>query len=93
MSNNGNWQQFMALCEKAGHDNKLPGIFDFFFTPEEKQHLANRVQLTRELLKGEKTQRAIAKDCNISIAKITRGSNMLKSIPDDLRAYLQACLS
>ena len=85
---NNAWDDFINLCQHTEDKEQLVELFEFLFTLEEKSHLADRIQLIRELLKGEKTQREIAKDSNISIAKITRGANALKIISDGLKEYL-----
>lgn len=87
-TDNSGWDNFIKLCQRTKNKRQLRELFDFLFTPEEKEHLAMRILLVRELLKGEKTQREIAQILNISIAKITRGSNNLKHISDSLRKYL-----
>ena len=67
----------------------LSQLFDLLLTPEEKESLALRCLIIEELLKQKKTQRDIAKDLQVSIAKITRGSNELKRMPDKLIAFLK----
>ena len=47
------------------------------FTPQEVESLAERWQLIKQLEQG-KPQRQIAKDLNVSICKITKGSRVLK---------------
>ena len=48
-----------------------------------------RYSIIHELIKQEKTQREIAKELNVSIAKISRGSNELKRIDKKLLTYLK----
>ena len=83
------WDDFLALWQGAGSKAMLSELCDLLFTLEEKQQLALRVELVKELLKGEKTQREISRDLNISIAKITRGSNALKTTSDQLKAFIK----
>ncbi len=87
------WSEFLTLCHDARSKELLDALFGFLFTHEEKEQLALRVELVKELLKGEKTQREIARHLNISIAKITRGSNALKTISQELRAFIQRHLT
>ena len=82
------WQDFIRLCRHTGSDQELKSLFELLFTKAEQDQLAMRVELLRALLKADKPQRAIAEDLQISIAKITRGSNALKSISPQLRRFL-----
>ena len=82
------WDSFIELC-LATKDKKLCSqLFDLLLTPEEKTDLAMRVLIIKGLLEKEKTQRELAKDLNVSIAKITRGSNELKRLDPELLKYL-----
>ena len=83
------WQHFLELCQKARSLNELNELFQFLLTPEERDAMATRVELVSALLKAEKTQRDIAAELGISIAKITRGSNALKVISDSLHKFLR----
>ncbi len=85
--------QLLALFNRSTDPAILQELMTFIFTPEEQAHLETRLQLISELLRGEKTQREIAKELNISIAKITRGSNGLKTISPALKCYLQSILA
>lgn len=85
------WQQLISLC-LVTKEELLPAVLDFLLTREEKESLAMRCLITQELLAKKKTQRQIAKDLNVSIAKITRGSNALKSIQSPILKYLRAKL-
>lgn len=82
------WNQFLALCRATESTQQLDQLFNLLFTLEEKDQLAMRVQLVKELLKKEKTQRQISQELKISIAKITRGSNALKTVDEALKAFI-----
>jgi TrpR family trp operon transcriptional repressor len=82
------WDQFLTLCRAAESKTRLNQLFDLLFTMEEKTQLAMRVQLVKELLKNEKTQREISQHLKISIAKITRGSNALKTVDESLKTFI-----
>lgn len=64
-------------------------LFDLFLTSDEKSDLGMRFLIVKELLNEEKTQRQLAKELNVSIAKITRGSNELKRANRKLLMYLK----
>ncbi len=83
------WNGFLELCLKAKDKKSLSVLLELFLTHEEQTDLAMRYLIVKDLLKEEKTQREIAKDLNVSIAKITRGSNELKRLNEKLRAFLQ----
>jgi TrpR family trp operon transcriptional repressor len=85
---NPGWQSFIELCLKANAQEEYEGIFDLLFTPEEKSDMALRCLILKELLSAQKTQREMAKDLKVSIAKITRGSNELKRIPPKTKKFL-----
>ena len=83
------WWQFLELSTQLKKIESLNEFFNFFLTIEEKKNIATRYLLTRELMKGEKTQREIAADLQVSIAKITRGSSALKVLGETLRDFLK----
>jgi len=83
------WDDFLTLFERAGSKAVLNELCGLLFTLEEKEQLSLRVELVNELLKGEKTQREISRDLNISIAKITRGSNALKTSSESLKKFIK----
>jgi TrpR family trp operon transcriptional repressor len=86
------WQTFLELCLEMGELKNVASLFDLLLTAEEKESLAMRALIIRELLAQEKTQRAIARDLNVSIAKITRGSNELKRMKPEFLAFLKTKL-
>jgi TrpR family trp operon transcriptional repressor len=60
---------------------------------EEKSAIADRYLIIKGLLNGKKTQREMAETLKVSIAKITRGSNALKTIEPKLKAFLEKNIS
>lgn len=84
------WAEFLELCLKAKTPKVLDKLFRLHLTQEEQQAVAMRCLIVRELLKGEKTQRDMAKTLHVSIAKITRGSNSVKLIDNELKQLLQS---
>ena len=92
MNERNGWQLFLTMIGQISNEQQLNQLLEFLLTPEERDYLATRIELVRELLKDKKTQRDIAKDLGISIAKITRGSNNLKLIDDDLKLFLKNVL-
>ena len=83
------WQGFLELCSKVKNSQNLDYLLCLFLTSEERTALAARFLIVAELVKGKKTQREIAKTRKTSIGQITRGSNALKIIEDDLRKFLE----
>lgn len=89
MTTKPGWADFLKLCHAAKNFEQLDELMGLLLTTDEREQLALRVDLIHELIQGQKSQRDIAKDLEISIAKITRGSNALKIISDDLHRYLK----
>ena len=83
------WRGFLSLCSEAKTPEELNELLWLFLTAEEKKDIATRYLIIRELVKGKKTQREMAKDLGVSIAKITRGSNFLKMVSKKLRRLLE----
>ena len=87
--NEAGWRHFLKLCLATKNEKTLSSLFDLFLTPEEKESLALRCLIIEDLLKQKKTQRNISEDLHVSIAKITRGSNELKRMPESLIEFLK----
>lgn len=83
------WQGFIEMCLNTQDEKSLQAMLSLFLTPEEKIDIARRFLIIKELVKAEKTQRDIAKSLDVSIAKITRGSNELKRLDKKWRDYLK----
>jgi len=87
--NQAGWRAFTQLCLESNNEKMLSSLLDLLLTQEEKESIATRCLIVMELLKQKKTQRAIAEDLHVSIAKITRGSNELKRMPQKLIEFLK----
>lgn len=88
-SSEDGWWQFLHLCKQLKTEEQFDDFFNLFLTASERDAVADRYKIVKELLKGDKTQREMAEDLGTSIAKITRGSNYLKTISEDLRKFLE----
>lgn len=88
-SSEDGWRWFLNACQKLKTTKQVDDFFDLFLTLEEKENIGLRCVIVRELVKQTKTQREIASALNVSIAKITRGSNYLKIISSSLRKFLE----
>lgn len=87
------WSELIHICQQADKVGLLSPLLELLLTPEEQTQMSLRVALIKALLKNELTQRTIAEQLKISIAKITRGSNALKSIDPTLAEFLKTELS
>jgi len=74
-----NWQAFLKLCTQMKSKNDFSLLLDLFLTQAEQEDVALRYNIVEELLRGKRTQREIAREFGVSIAKITRGSNALRT--------------
>jgi TrpR family trp operon transcriptional repressor len=92
VSNQKYWKMFLKLCLKTENTSRLEDLFHLFFTMEEKEHLASRMEIIQDLLDGKLSQREISEKKHVSICQITRGSNALKIISDDLLKFIQIYL-
>lgn len=85
---NNNLKKFIKISTLIKDERQLEEFYELFLTSEERKDIAQRLEIVCELLKGENPQREIAKKLNTSIAKITRGSNCLKTASLDLKESL-----
>lgn len=83
------WGAFIDLSSHFKRPDELKELFDLFLTLEEKEDIAKRFSILKALLGEELTQREIAERLEVSISKITRGSNALKIISQRLREALK----
>lgn len=83
------WKMFLDLCLETKESSRLEELLSLFLTIEEKEHLSSRMQIIKALLSEQLSQREISDEMKVSISQITRGSNALKIISDDLLKFLE----
>lgn len=83
------WQQLLTWCMNVENEQQLSSLFELLLTPEEQLDISKRCLIIRELLAKNYSQREIAKNLNVSIAKITRGSNEIKRLPPEILQFIQ----
>ncbi len=83
------WQQFIERSLKFKSEPELQLFFDVILTPSEKIEFGNRLAILSELISAKKTQREIARSLNVSIANISRGSNVIKNSQVNLKEFLK----
>lgn len=83
------WQGFLDLCSTLHTPEEFDQLLNLFLTIEEKENIASRYLIIKELLQGTLTQRQIAEKHKVSIAQITRGSNALKIVDDKFKQILK----
>lgn len=81
--------EIVKLFAHETDEKNLMALLDLLLTPEEKHDLGMRYWIIKELRAGKKTQREMARELNVSVAKITRGSNELKRIDAQFLDYLK----
>jgi len=83
------WQKLLGWIQASQDLGLSNELMSFLLTPEEYESIALRTLLIEDLLLKKKPQRQIAADHQISIAKITRGSNALKTTSESLLQFLK----
>ncbi|EWS69374.1 Trp operon repressor [Vibrio vulnificus] len=86
------WQQIVDLVKHSVEQKQHDMLLTMLMTPDEREALVSRVNIVRELLKGELSQRQISQMLGVGIATITRGSNELKLKSDEDKARLNQLL-
>ena len=86
------WQQIVDLVKHSVEKEQHDMLLTMLMTPDEREALISRVNIVRELLKGELSQRQISQMLGVGIATITRGSNALKLKSDQDKARLNQLL-
>lgn len=86
------WQQIVDLVKHSVEQEQHDMLLTMLMTPDEREALISRVNIVRELLKGELSQRQISQMLGVGIATITRGSNELKLKSDQDKTRLSQLL-
>lgn len=88
-NNEDGWRSFLELCAGMETAADFDQLFKLFLTFDERKDVADRYLIVKALLAGDKPQRQIAEELQVSIAKITRGSNELKTIDEKSKNFLK----
>lgn len=88
MSEPSGWRLFLNLCLAAKDEATLTSLFDVFLTHEERASIETRCLIVNALLEQNQPQRQMAESLNVSISKITRGSNELKRAPESVKQFI-----
>ncbi|GAK85081.1 transcriptional repressor protein TrpR [Vibrio ponticus] len=86
------WQQILDLVKHSKQTEQHEMLLTMLLTPDEREALVARVNIFRELLKGDLSQRQISQMLGVGVATITRGSNELKSKSSEEKQSLMALL-
>lgn len=72
-----NLSEIIEIFSSTTDKREMRSLFEDVFTDAEREDIAKRWYIFKELYKGT-PQRRIAKDMEVSLCKITRGSKTLK---------------
>ncbi|MEM7589376.1 MAG: trp operon repressor [Myxococcota bacterium] len=82
------WDELVQLLAHVQDRQHMDELLRLLLTLHEQESLANRYRIVHALLCSGKPQRHIAKNLQVSIAKVTAGSNGLKQISASLKQLL-----
>ena len=86
------WRKFIKILHGLEAESDLSAFLELLLTPDEREDMVKRVAIVKHLVKGDMTQRELAKHLEISIAMITRGSNALKQIDSKTKELLSSVM-
>ncbi|MGY4677129.1 trp operon repressor [Pasteurella sp. P03HT] len=83
------WQAFVDMLRTAFEQGKEQDILTLLLTPDERDSIGLRLQIVAQLLDKTIPQREIQQNLNTSAATITRGSNMIKTMPPEFMSWIK----
>jgi TrpR family trp operon transcriptional repressor len=86
------WKLLVKLLMQNTNAKQLEQILELLLTDDERHDLSARCQIISGLLQGKCSQRQLARELEVSIAKITRGSNAIKTLSPSIIELLQELL-
>ena len=86
---NKGWAEFLSLCTTFKKVEDFDHFFALFLTHEERETMASRFLIVKELLENNLTQRELSEQHHVSISQITRGSNAIKSLDEKFKKSLE----
>lgn len=88
MRKNIMWLEFLEQCMKFEKIHDLEIFLNTFLTITEREDISKRFQIVKELLQKKRTQHEISEYVKVSIANVTRASNIIKSKQYNLNKLL-----
>ncbi|MCW9709958.1 trp operon repressor [Avibacterium sp. 21-586] len=83
------WQAFIEILRTAFAQNKEQELLTLLLTADERDAVGLRLQIVAQLLDKRYSQREIQQNLNTSAATITRGSNMIKTMPPEFMQWVK----
>lgn len=83
------WWKLLELLVAVRDVREMDEMLHLFLTRSEREAIADRLSLVRELVCEEKPQRQIAEELGLSISKVTMGSKAVQIISSHLRDFLK----
>ncbi|UXN33955.1 trp operon repressor [Avibacterium paragallinarum] len=87
------WHSFLEILRTAFTQNKEQELLTLLLTPDERDAVGLRLQIVAQLLEKSCSQREIQQNLNTSAATITRGSNMIKTMPPEFMQWVKEQLN
>ncbi len=87
------WTAFVETLRTAFAEGKEEALLTLLLTADERDAVGLRLQIVAQLLNKDLSQREIQQNLNTSAATITRGSNMLKQMPEDFLQWVKTNLN
>lgn len=83
------WQAFIDILRSAFEQGKEQDLLTLLLTADERDSVGLRLQIVAQLLEKKLSQREIQQNLNTSAATITRGSNMIKTMPAEIMDWVK----
>ncbi|MDG6894982.1 trp operon repressor [Volucribacter amazonae] len=87
------WEAFIDILRRAVQEEKEQELLTLLLTPDERDSVGLRLQIVNQLLDAHTSQREIQQNLNTSAATITRGSNMIKTMPPEFIQWIKQQLN
>ncbi|WP_040975665.1 trp operon repressor [Necropsobacter massiliensis] len=87
--NMAQWRAFITILRHAFEQGKEQELLTLLLTADERDAVGLRLQIVAQLLDKALPQREIQQNLNTSAATITRGSNMIKTMPPDFMQWVK----
>lgn len=82
------WSEFVTVLRTAFEQGKENDVLTLLLTADERDAVGLRLQIVKQL-QEKISQREIQQNLNTSAATITRGSNMIKTMPPEFMDWIK----